>query len=105
MRSIPLPRPPLTDGDIRLRPWGRGDVKAVTAACQDPEIPRSSHGRAMDLLLPDSAKWVYVTDSGRHVLLNDDPALATDAVGYLRTGVVPPGGDGEQKQATNGNFG
>jgi RimJ/RimL family protein N-acetyltransferase len=40
MRSIPLPRPPLTDGDIRLRPWERGDVKAVTAACQDPEIPR-----------------------------------------------------------------
>ena len=40
MRSIPLPRPPLTDSDIRLRPWERGDVKAVTAACQDPEIPR-----------------------------------------------------------------
>src|SRR3954463_6379512 len=40
MRSIPLPRPPLTDGDIMLRPWERGDVKAVTAACQDPEIPR-----------------------------------------------------------------
>jgi RimJ/RimL family protein N-acetyltransferase len=40
MRSIPLPRPPLTDGEIRLRPWERRDVKAVTAACQDPEIPR-----------------------------------------------------------------
>ena len=40
MRSIPLPDPPLTDGEIRLRPWERGDVPAVTAACQDPEIPR-----------------------------------------------------------------
>jgi RimJ/RimL family protein N-acetyltransferase len=40
MRSIPLPDPPLTDGDIRLRPWERGDVPAVVAACQDPEIPR-----------------------------------------------------------------
>ena len=40
MRSIPLPDPPLTDGEIRLRPWERRDVKAVTAACQDPEIPR-----------------------------------------------------------------
>jgi RimJ/RimL family protein N-acetyltransferase len=40
MRSIPLPNPPLTDGDIRLRPWERGDVPAVVAACQDPEIPR-----------------------------------------------------------------
>lgn len=40
MRAIPLPDPPLTDGEIRLRPWERGDVPAVTAACQDPEIPR-----------------------------------------------------------------
>ena len=40
MRSIPLPHPPLADGDIRLRTWHRRDVAAVTAACQDPEIPR-----------------------------------------------------------------
>ena len=40
MPALPLPDPPLTDGDIRLRPWERRDVPAVTAACQDPEIPR-----------------------------------------------------------------
>ena len=40
MRSIPLPDPPLTDGEISLRPWERRDVPAVAAACQDPEIPR-----------------------------------------------------------------
>lgn len=40
MRSIPLPDPPLTDGEIRLRPWERRDVPAMTVACQDPEIPR-----------------------------------------------------------------
>jgi RimJ/RimL family protein N-acetyltransferase len=40
MRSIPLPDPPLTDGEIVLRPWERRDVPAITAACQDPEIPR-----------------------------------------------------------------
>jgi RimJ/RimL family protein N-acetyltransferase len=40
MRAIPLPNPPLTDGEIRLRPWERRDVAAVAAACQDPEIPR-----------------------------------------------------------------
>lgn len=65
-------------------------------ALQDPEIPRSSHLRAMDLLLDDSAKWVYVTDSTRHVLLNaDDLELARDAVTYLTTGIVPPSGDGQ----------
>jgi [ribosomal protein S5]-alanine N-acetyltransferase len=40
MPALPLPDPPLTDGDIVLRPWERRDVPAVTAACQDPEIPR-----------------------------------------------------------------
>ena len=40
MRAIPLPNPPLTDGEIRLRPWERRDVPAVAAACRDPEIPR-----------------------------------------------------------------
>jgi RimJ/RimL family protein N-acetyltransferase len=40
MPAIPLPNPPLTDGEIVLRAWQRGDAAAVTAACQDPEIPR-----------------------------------------------------------------
>jgi RimJ/RimL family protein N-acetyltransferase len=40
MPAIPLPKPPLTDGEIRLRPWEPSDAPAVTAACQDPEIPR-----------------------------------------------------------------
>ncbi len=40
MRPIPIPHPPLTDGEIVLRPWERRDVPAVAAACQDPEIPR-----------------------------------------------------------------
>jgi RimJ/RimL family protein N-acetyltransferase len=40
MPALPLPDPPLTEGGIRLRPWERHDVPAVTAACQDPEIPR-----------------------------------------------------------------
>jgi RimJ/RimL family protein N-acetyltransferase len=40
MSSIPLPDPPLTDGELSLRPWEPRDVPAVTAACQDPEIPR-----------------------------------------------------------------
>jgi [ribosomal protein S5]-alanine N-acetyltransferase len=40
MPAIPLPTPPLTDGEIALRRWEPRDVPAVTAACQDPEIPR-----------------------------------------------------------------
>jgi RimJ/RimL family protein N-acetyltransferase len=38
--AIALPDPPLTDGEVWLRPWSLADVPEVTAACQDPEIPR-----------------------------------------------------------------
>jgi RimJ/RimL family protein N-acetyltransferase len=38
--SIPLPDPPLADAEMLLRPWALGDVPALTAACQDPEISR-----------------------------------------------------------------
>jgi RimJ/RimL family protein N-acetyltransferase len=40
MPAIPLPSPPLTDGEIVLRRWEPRDAPAITAACQDPEIPR-----------------------------------------------------------------
>jgi RimJ/RimL family protein N-acetyltransferase len=37
---MPLVVPDLADGELRLRPPERGDVDAVTVACQDPEIAR-----------------------------------------------------------------
>jgi RimJ/RimL family protein N-acetyltransferase len=38
--EIPLPDPPLSDGRIVLRALAERDVAPITAACQDPEIPR-----------------------------------------------------------------
>ena len=36
---VSAPSPPLTDGAVTLRPWGeKGDVEAITAACNDREI-------------------------------------------------------------------
>jgi RimJ/RimL family protein N-acetyltransferase len=43
MGELPLPDPPLAGGGLALRPFEAGDVAAVTAACQDPEIPRWTH--------------------------------------------------------------
>jgi RimJ/RimL family protein N-acetyltransferase len=37
---IEPPRPPLADGDIRLRPWTLGDLEAFRTACEDVEIAR-----------------------------------------------------------------
>ncbi|HEU6446568.1 MAG TPA: GNAT family N-acetyltransferase [Gaiellaceae bacterium] len=37
--AVRPPDPPLTDGVVKLRPWGEdGDVEALVAACNDPEI-------------------------------------------------------------------
>ena len=40
MPTLTPPEPPLTDGEIALRPYTLADVADVTAACQDPEISR-----------------------------------------------------------------
>ena len=40
MPALPLPDPPLTDGDITLRPWREDDATALTALCQDDAIVR-----------------------------------------------------------------
>ncbi|MGH7904235.1 MAG: GNAT family N-acetyltransferase [Candidatus Dormibacteraceae bacterium] len=39
MAGLP-PDPPLTDGEVLLRPWRGSDLPALVAALQDPEIPR-----------------------------------------------------------------
>jgi Acetyltransferase (GNAT) domain len=38
--DVPYPQPTLTDGRLALRPPRLDDIPAITAACQDPEIPR-----------------------------------------------------------------
>ena len=40
MPAIPLPDPQLADGVVALRPWRDGDLAAIVAACQDPEVAR-----------------------------------------------------------------
>lgn len=37
--DVSPPEPPLTDGEVKLRPWGeRGDAEAIVAACNDRAI-------------------------------------------------------------------
>ncbi len=40
MSRIALPAAPLTEAETALRPWRDSDLKALVAACQDPEIAR-----------------------------------------------------------------
>jgi RimJ/RimL family protein N-acetyltransferase len=39
-RPIPLPDPPLHEGDLALRPWRPGDGPALAAGWADPEVAR-----------------------------------------------------------------
>ena len=45
-RRIVLPADPLIEGETALRPWRDSDLKALVAACQDPEISRWTRGPA-----------------------------------------------------------
>ena len=40
MPDIPYPDPPLSDGELALRPWADTDLAALVSVCQDPEIGR-----------------------------------------------------------------
>ena len=40
MPPLAHPRPPLTDGEILLRPWTRADAPALVAMLNEPEIAR-----------------------------------------------------------------
>jgi len=40
LSEIPLPEPPLADGEVLLRPFDRDDEAALVEALRDPEIPR-----------------------------------------------------------------
>ena len=40
MPELHYPDPPLADGELRLRPYGPGDLDALVRELRDPEIPR-----------------------------------------------------------------
>ena len=79
MPAIVLPDPPLHDGEIALRPWRGDDVPAITAACQDPEIPRWT-------VVPHH----YTERHAREFLAGRDADLASGR--ELALAVVDPGG-------------
>jgi RimJ/RimL family protein N-acetyltransferase len=66
MRRLSFPDPPLTDGVIRLRPWGETDVvadaAALAAAWADPEVLRwLPVPRPERRAVPAAAAWIAGT--------------------------------------------
>ncbi len=57
MPAITPPRKPLGDGVVSMRLWRPDDAVAVTAVCQDPEIPRWTHVPA-PYSETDASEWL-----------------------------------------------
>jgi RimJ/RimL family protein N-acetyltransferase len=89
------PQPTLTDGRLTLRPPRAGDIPALVAACQDPEIPRwtrvpspytEEHARAW-LATEVEGVRLFVVDGedrllGTVALMEVDPARGYAEIGY-----------------------
>ena len=94
------PDPPLSDGVIALRAKARTDVEALTAACQDPEIPRWT-------LVPvpyrraDALGWIAATELELDAGLAID-WLAVDADDALLASIALMGIDRERGTAEIG---
>lgn len=84
--------PRLEDGVIALRPPETGDVDAITAACQDPEIPRwtrvpspYTRAHAVDFVERSLRTWEQGTDAP-FVIVDAESGALLGAIGVHRFG-------------------
>jgi RimJ/RimL family protein N-acetyltransferase len=90
-----FPQPTLSDGRLTLRPPDTGDVDALVAACQDPEIPRwtrvpspytEEHARAWLATEIEGVRLFAVDGQDRLLgtvsLMELDPARGYAEIGY-----------------------
>src|SRR5690348_6832407 len=92
---IPLPDPPLADGEVRLRPWSVHDVPALVDAWADEEIQKWTRvpvqrGDA------DALRWIASEQLRRDRSLSLDlvigPADEADPTVLGEVGMVPLAG-------------
>jgi RimJ/RimL family protein N-acetyltransferase len=89
---MPLAVPHLDDGVVALRPPAPGDVDAITAACQDPEISRwtrvpSPYTRrhAVEFVDRSAGMWAQATDAA-FVIVDAESDDVLGAMGVHRLG-------------------
>jgi RimJ/RimL family protein N-acetyltransferase len=84
--------PRLDDGVVALRPPVPDDVDAITAACQDPEIPRwtrvpkpYTRDHALEFVERSARSWKHGTDAP-FVVVDADTRELIGAIGVHRLG-------------------
>jgi len=88
---LPLPDPPLSDGDLHLRPWALDDAPVLAAAWADPEIARWTGVPARHDVVA-AARWIS-GDADRRArgLSLDLVAVVDDAiVGEVGLAAIDP---------------
>ena len=82
--------PRLGDDEIVLRPPARGDIDAITEACQDPEIPRwtrvpspYTRAHATDFVERSARTWKQGTDAA-FVIVDAESGRLLGAIGVHR---------------------
>jgi RimJ/RimL family protein N-acetyltransferase len=83
--QLPLPDPPLTAGELTLRPWGPDDVADLLAAAADPVVHRYRYSLPGDA---DGARaWLAAAErdrlGGERLELAVTPAGAPRALGSI----------------------
>lgn len=73
----------LRAGDLVLRPPADADVRAVTAACQDPEIARFLPLMPNPYRESDARTWIAMTERGWAGELDEKAFAITRAGGFL----------------------
>jgi RimJ/RimL family protein N-acetyltransferase len=93
--SLPLPDPPLSDGVVRLRPWGAADVPALVDAWADEEIqkwtavpPQRDSAAALRWIASEQLR----RDRSLAIDLVVSPADLDDATVLGEVGLVPLAG-------------
>jgi RimJ/RimL family protein N-acetyltransferase len=99
MEAIPLPDPPLTDGVITLRAKREEDLDAITAALQDPEIPRWTRVPS-PYTLEIAQEWFVQSEAlrlaGEHLNLltvDAETGALLGSVGLMRDAALPGVGE------------
>ena len=83
MPSLSAPDPPLTDGQIALRPFRLDDVAIVTQACQDPELSRWMATIPYPYTEEDAKSWIATHEDMWRRGEEAHLAMTTSSNGFL----------------------
>jgi RimJ/RimL family protein N-acetyltransferase len=91
IRPVPLPDPPLAEGELRLRPWTVADAAALAAAWADPDVARFT-GVPADRSEAAARRWIEGDGARRAAGASLDLVVEVDGAVAGEVGLVDRSG-------------